>query len=1106
VSRLEIFGFKSFMDRLVLPLEGGITGVVGPNGCGKSNIVDAIRWVLGETRARELRGGILEDVIFNGTDSLRPLGLAEVTLTLRGEPNDFLQAISNVDSTQVTTLEGDETSAEKDEAVVAEPINPSSSSGRPNLSVIRGALCGAPLQHNADEETPSTAETVNSAHLVSRFGWLNSLSELQVTRRLYRSGESEFFINRVPCRLRDIKDLFRAVHLGARAYTIIAQGEVGRIVNAKPEDRRLIFEEAAGVSGFRDKIAEAKRRLEEAKAGVARVDDIVKELTRQVQSLKRKAERARERDNLKQEIFKLDRLVFIQTVSRLKRRSEALLKDISECDAQEQAAIVALEQIAEKERLLRASFSEVDNDGVALRRQMDSIRDELSRHNRKINERRSVLNEIRTLIRAHDAEVLRLHERNDTIQKRLSQSEAEVVNLQSQDKEITEKLIQADRGSETELKDIAQSLAVFREEFRSKERVHREARDVMVACKSRLQAVKEQVIAASPLRQLSKTVGSKAFQELKLDSTRSFVEALTVPVRYVRAVQSVLNEKANYLLTDSPHEIGRRFVQHLEKLSEKEGRGLGLGVFLEGGSDKVKADCELIGLPKLRSLITVAPYAEAAADAVFGKVLVATNLEEAQQWFLSSNKHDDVTVVTEQGDVLTNQSFFSLRHEGGVVALRAKEAELEQSLKAAEDNYELLNKEREVLIAQISAAEKAHAELLKETQRRQAVIRDLGREQGSIRGRLQAASRLVEQMKQDVINIQKELSQSDNKKTELSTREIGVADEVSALEAASTAGPEQELIRLKSELDSIEQARSEARSQMNQITAQLNERRRAVESIRRKQSDLRVNCERVLIEQRTTTERLSEEYPEGFAQELLQEANQLSDDALISEDLLTKERNSLVQLRRRLQKEGEVDPSSIQAYEEENARLTELMLQKRDLEDGAKVLNESVNQVVSGAEKRLLHTFNIVQEKFQQLIPRVFGGGSGALTLSDPQNPLESGVAIMVRPPGKIPKSIDLLSGGEKALTATALIMALFSYAPSPLCVLDEVDAPLDEANLIRFLELIKEMSISTQFIIVTHNKQSMSMANRLVGVTMEQPGASKMISVSLQEAVAQVA
>jgi chromosome segregation protein len=293
---------------------------------------------------------------------------------------------------------------------------------------------------------------------------------------------------------------------------------------------------------------------------------------------------------------------------------------------------------------------------------------------------------------------------------------------------------------------------------------------------------------------------------------------------------------------------------------------------------------------------------------------------------------------------------------------------------------------------------------------------------------------------------------------------------------------------------------------MNQITAQLNERRRAVESIRRKQSDLRVNCERVLIEQRTTTERLSEEYPEGFAQELLQEANQLSDDALISEDLLTKERNSLVQLRRRLQKEGEVDPSSIQAYEEENARLTELMLQKRDLEDGAKVLNESVNQVVSGAEKRLLHTFNIVQEKFQQLIPRVFGGGSGALTLSDPQNPLESGVAIMVRPPGKIPKSIDLLSGGEKALTATALIMALFSYAPSPLCVLDEVDAPLDEANLIRFLELIKEMSISTQFIIVTHNKQSMSMANRLVGVTMEQPGASKMISVSLQEAVAQVA
>jgi len=304
VTRLEIFGFKSFMDRLVLPLEAGVTGVVGPNGCGKSNIVDAIRWILGETRASSLRGGVLEDVIFNGTDKLRPLGLAEVSMVIRANGPSLLADM------HCPLIEIDAILEEALNGVLDHQGEASQSDERPKLTVIAGGLDEKPEGESPQAEEEKESPTEAAAMAAKQFPWLQHSAEVQITRRLYRSGDSEFFINRVPCRLKDIKELFRAMGIAARGYTLVAQGEVARIVTSKPQERRYILEEAAGVHGFRDKIAAAERRLADTEQNVARINDIIKEVERQVGSLKRQADRARNRQALKDQIQEREMALF----------------------------------------------------------------------------------------------------------------------------------------------------------------------------------------------------------------------------------------------------------------------------------------------------------------------------------------------------------------------------------------------------------------------------------------------------------------------------------------------------------------------------------------------------------------------------------------------------------------------------------------------------------------------------------------------------------------------------------------------------------------------------------------------------------------------------
>ena len=345
VERLEVFGFKSFMERLCLPLEAGITGVVGPNGCGKSNIIDALRWVLGETRASQLRGGVLEDVIFNGTETLRPLGLAEVSLVIRAEKDSLLEElISYYESLEREGLSGieqavDPTNGQGDSATKGESQgiaaeNNDKGEGLETVEVSEEALAGempcelmpggdttspvAQCNDDSVEVSPSFLSDIKAS--LAKYSWLQSVSEVQVTRRLYRSGESEFFINKVPCRLKDLKELFRVLGLASRGYTIIAQGEIGRIITAKPDDRRQVIEEAAHIAGFREHINAVGKRLEDTKNQVIRLDDVIKEVTRQVANLKRQATRAITRAQLKVDLQGFERELFADTFVRLQVR------------------------------------------------------------------------------------------------------------------------------------------------------------------------------------------------------------------------------------------------------------------------------------------------------------------------------------------------------------------------------------------------------------------------------------------------------------------------------------------------------------------------------------------------------------------------------------------------------------------------------------------------------------------------------------------------------------------------------------------------------------------------------------------------------------------
>jgi chromosome segregation protein len=1178
VSRLEVFGFKSFMNRLMLPIEGGITGVVGPNGCGKSNIVDALRWVLGETRASNLRGELLEDVIFNGTDKLRPLGLAEVSITLRSSGENFFSDLLTplevlrlevprpeaVDTDAGSTASGPKSNSDSEatqeglgreeqliEPQAVEPqatrlrvidgmkgkmpdagtdspqIDTEADGGEAGSEQLAASEDGAGLDLGAGSELAAgsglSGEQLPPAALLNRFAWLKATSEVQITRRLYRSGESEFFLNRVPCKLKDIKDLLRAVGLGPRSYTIVAQGEIGRIVSARPEERRAIIEEAAGVLGIKERIASAKRRLEETRANLVRLDDVVGEVSRQVASLKRQASRAENRAELKSRLKTLDCVLLRGKLRKFDSSMEQLTTQLRELQERESSLVNQSAARRADEEAARAQLTTIEAQGDALRLEIDQIKEGLRRRERQLFEQESREKELRSVIGMKRDEAQANQDRADTLRTRRTELEQERTEAQRDFDSVSAEVANLEKGNDEELRLSSQALHSAREALRAVDHKLRTARENQLRSQTRVSELDKQLVSASPLTQIQRTLGERsALTEALRNSSKPLSDALTVPADLTKAVRAVLGERAGFLVAQDPFALAQ--IAGRDELSNKKS-GFCLGV-MRASEETTSAAPPVAGaraipggeagLTRLLDVVAVTSWGKAAADQLLGDVLLADSSADAIRFFQDAKDEQgralrrEELVVTRSGEMFTADSFFIFNHEGGVLELKVRYEQLSAELIGLEAELQAAQKNREDAALAVEQAEARNKQALAESQARQAAVRALLNRQGNARGRLDATERMVRQVVSDLERAEGAVRGCTAKVAECESALEGVVARVAEIRGADVSDSEARVTELTAQYRELDGQRGALRTKVSSAANVTADLLRGIDIARRDASRVELDSQRLSIER----EHLVASFIQGYGEETFREltTGETAGNALASHDELLREQlapEQLVELdkeaqaiRARIIREGDVDPTTIDQHREESERLTQLTSQRADLSRAAETLEETVLSLEKASVERFVSTFEAVARHFTMLIPRLFGGGKGELVLTSPETPLQSGVEILVRPPGKKPKSIELLSGGEKALCATAMIFAMFLVRPSPLCVLDEVDAPLDEANLVRLLTLIKEMSLKTQFLMITHNKQSMTTADSLVGVTMQEPGSTQILTVSLTEAV----
>jgi chromosome segregation protein len=1154
-ERLDIFGFKSFMERLVLPLESGITGVVGPNGCGKSNIIDALRWVLGETKASSLRGDTLEDVIFNGTESFRPLGLAEVSLVIRSDKENLYQDIlgyyeeieadnlipapetsgtpgceaSTTDAASSDALSSDAGACNEEHSVAVDGETVEAAGQAQESEQVDAVAVGEVIDAQnvqvevsvplvcepANQDTPIAEKIKDAAPAdfltdikasLSKYAWLQSVSEVQVTRRLYRSGESEFFLNKVPCRLKDIKEFFRVVGLAARGYTIIAQGEIGRIITAKPDDRRVVIEEAAHIAGFREHMNAVGKRVQDTNAQVVRLDDVIKEVTRQVASLKRQAARAVARAEIKEQLKVAERELHADTFLRIQKKVSESAARAAQLEQEEATAQGTFEEARGREQTSREEGNRFDAEVDLYRTQSEQLKDELNKRAREIGVKESRLRELNSVVQARTAEIQRLEERKSTLVNRRNESQEALNKLQEQSREIEEGLSAIDLSGEEEIASLTTEIAQLREDQRNKERLIRELRDKLVSAQSRREALQAQLTAASPLTQLKRALGGEF--KMPAEVTGDFkllVDGIKVPDQYTKALQAVLAERASFLVVEDVSKVARTFQELVLKADPQNKKGIGLGLFAQvpapAPAERTAGVVE--GVTHILSHVQTQEWSKGLVERLLANVWVADDLDAAIKF---SEAHSaggeppvDLVVVTRTGDLLSPWSFYSLRHEGGIIQVKSKVDEATLIIEENQGLYDVAAGERDAIVARLNECERRHAELVRAIQQAQARLRELSNRQGEVRGRLQSEARVLQQLENDVQKIEPQSIELREQIVNIEQAVYEVAHEIEALREQDNSELEQSYQEVMKSLREVEEKRRGVRDNVTRLLRDLDMKRQAHEAARDRLMRERMTGERIKGELSSAQNAVLESCGEEFVQHLLSPESEVG---LLADDARRELDGRVHQMRLRLEREGEVDPACIEQYEVENKRLEDLTVQREDLVRAIETLSTTLVELSEACARRFIQTFEAIRRNFALFAPKLYGGGSAELHMSDPGKPLESGIEIIVRPPGKKPKSIDLLSGGEKALCAIALVFAMFMVRPSPLCVLDEVDAPLDEANVHRFVAFIKEMSARTQFLMITHNKQSMAAADTLVGVTMPQPGASKVLTVSLQDAV----
>jgi chromosome segregation protein len=1309
LQRLEITGFKSFADHTELVFTGdGITAVVGPNGCGKSNVADAIAWVLGEQRIKHLRGGEMKDVIFQGSRNRAPSGMAEVVLHMvRDESIEHEPDIEDIDSTleeiddQAVNIEELTAQAVVEETNATTPAQipvTTNESGETIQTVVHvaeasenaeGAQGVAAAETETVENTSLALPVETSAPKVHhKRHWRPSRQALEfapgesvsVTRRLYRSGESEYLLNNRMCRLRDIQDLFSGTGLSGAHYAIIEQGRIGQILSAKPMDRRTLIEEAAGITKFRVRQRAAEARLDSARSNLSRVSDIISEIDRQVNSLRRQAAKARRYRILREELRELLRSTYVAEDRSLTALLEETRLRLEEAATEERQLV---EELAAREEDARRATQEARNveeelaEARAAAAEAELQRDRRSREQSYQQEqflalekrRGEVEQEIETVrarltsveeecerLRVQDAEQRAASEEHTLVLQsaetaygqrvvEVSEAEAEIESARAElltHTAVSERLMEIGRQLEAALERLALQAEGLEREGERAQSIHTERvaeaeklnQEIAQTRENRSKLVAEREAAVHTVVQGHERVSetdaelTRAREEysrvrhrldtlMELDAKRAhyspavqklfatgdapeefhfmgtLADMFNVEPRWERAVEGVFGSSLQAVIVPTPEDAARAAMWLRENGA---GRASFLVAGLHGASEETdtiaayrieaaasggsSSGVEVSGDVRIRDLLGAPRELLAVLSRTLPQRMnarVTTNLEQAMTTSLATGE----MCVTIEGDwvaggQLVNAGDSRALEEGaGLLSFKRELRELETRAPALQ--MEVASAEQAVSEARARMVELEDAVvLLNEAigrEERDAMARELNATQ--LTQEIERAERHLRVIADDTARLaQERLELEERRATALSEAETAEAARLAASEmiaqaatvlavarraaeteseglgeqrAAAAAAAERrrataaELRRMEAErsdldarLDRHEREVADAGERLEELrrsisemeegsglvgeertreeqliashTARLTAARESADAhstelaeLNRRAASARDARAELEIQRAESTARLSY-VREACMSELNQSLEELSHERTLDEEFdLEAGKARVEELRARVEGFGAVNMMALEELSEAEERLQFLTSQRQDITEGIASTEEALREIKRRSRERFREAFEQINRNFGQFFQELFGGGRGEMSLIDADDVLESGIDIIAQPPGKRLQSVLLLSGGEKAMAALALVLGIFHYRPSPFCLLDEVDAPLDEANVGRFVDKVSEMSAGTQFIVITHNKRTMEMARALYGVTMEDAGVSKLVSVKFE-------
>ena len=1191
LDALELVGFKSFPHKTRLRFPQGITSVIGPNGCGKSNLADAIGWVLGVHSAQNLRGERMDDVIFSGTRKRKPSGVVEATLVF------------------------------------------SRSDGEP-IELAKSGISG---------------------------------EVLEISRKLYRSGESVYSVNQRRCRLRDIRTVMEEAGVGFAPYALIAQGQIGWLLSAKSLERRTVIEEAARITGYKSRRRSAELKLDLAQQNLVRINDIVIEIERQLRSLKRQAATAKRYRETRERFRQSQLLKFVLESEQFSTRMEQLDEELKEHQGREQSVGSELtekerayREAVEKREQLEAELSQLRQALSEIRLEVDRAQNSIQYHQEQIetleksleanadeqkvigeslqrveeetahfeSERSSLEKEEKQaestvekqteVVTRHRNEVRETEDRVEELRSRLVRLVADTAALNNFNEQLVQSLqalqpvsrrLEGERSdhqlkleeSESHLKETEQVLEqkkteiielgqALQEQKEGKSNLEGQLEEVrselaelhnqLIAQRERLQSLQEIEMSHSQYSEGVQKFLNHLSTSQSVRTGGTLADFIETSPEYEKLVEEFLGEELEYILVDSLEEA----VQGLSELKTIEsGKCTFLTLRSSNGFKKSNgekpwatngsASDGVYG--QLANLLQMKPEVQEAFRRVLPQRAEAVVVSDLGRALKLADSHPEDIFITLEGEALTPRGLLSASsaqgQKLGLLSLKRNKRELEKRISELQKNLATVQKreeeqkeelqrmlklfnESEVSLHQtekeIVALTHQQEQWKGERERQEQALRVIGEELKQVerereekrkkvreveeqlnegnRSRLETEQMLsqtqesLQQLRSEFGRIQEHLHLVSSERKVLEERRLalrrtlerteeqrtGLSDRQQATQSARTQG-EERLAQMTAALGTLGSDLEKNRARDADMEATLKgaeqeyvswkqtlpETEQRLVDLRDRKSELQENRAQLDVD-RARLETQLQSSGEQCLEQLqipLEEARAKTDlqDVNHEESLQEYER-----LKERLEKFGPINMAALEEYQENEERHNFLCSQREDIEISIADTSQAIREINRRSREKFEEAFESINEHFDEIFQKLFGGGECGMRLVDEEDPLESGIDIFAQPPGKKLQNVMLLSGGEKAMTVFAFLMALFAYRPSRFCVLDEVDAPLDDANVVRFNSLIQQMSEGTQFIIVTHNKRTMETAEVLYGITMEEPGVSKIVSV----------